>query len=164
MSVVAAKIYDKKIVIGADSQSTSYWHNKNLTNKIYKVSSKFVIGGVGYTAHNQLMRLFCETNKPASSRERDILHFFVSYHEDMLKRDKDYMPYNSWLIVFDGKCYQVTDDLMIGKITDFDAIGSGHEFAKSALYLGHTVKEAIKVACDLTVYCGEPIEIFEVAI
>lgn len=162
MSVVAARVYEDKIVLGADSQSTSYWHNKNSTNKIYKISEDFVIGGVGYTAHNQLMSMFCETNKPASSRKRDILEFFVQYHDYMKKKDSDYAPRNEWLVAFNGVVYWVTPDLLIDEVKKFHAIGSGHEFAKAALYLDKTIKEAVKVACDLTVFCGEPIEIFEV--
>ena len=43
-------------------------------------------------------------------------------------------------------------------------VASTGEYARAALYLGHDVREAIKVACDLTIYCGEPIEIYEVKI
>lgn len=162
MSVVAVKVYKEKIVIGADSQSTSYWHNKNYTNKIYKIAKDFIIGGVGYTSHNQRMRLFCETNKPASARERDILEFFVNFHEHMLKADKDYKPYNEWLLVFGGVAFEVTADLLIRKIKDYEAIGSGMEYARAAMHLGHPIAAALKVACDLTVFCGEPLEIYEV--
>lgn len=162
MSVVALKVYEDKIVMGADSQSTSYWHNKDSTNKIYQISDDFVIGGVGYTSHNQMMYLFCETNKPAGSRKRDILEFFVQFNEWMRKKTDDFRPYNSFLIVFGDKAFWVTSDLMIKEITDYCAIGSGMEYAKAGLYLDKTVKQSIKIACDLTIYCGEPIEIYEV--
>lgn len=162
MSVVAAKVYEDKIVLGADSQSTSYWHNKNSTNKIYKISDDFVIGGVGYTSHNQMMSMFCETNKPADNRKRDVLEFIVQYNEWMRKKDDQYRPYNSWLMAFKGKAFWITDDLLVQEIKDYFAIGSGHEYAKAGLHLGKTVKESVKVACDLTVFCGEPIEVYEV--
>jgi 20S proteasome alpha/beta subunit len=162
MSVVAVKVYDDKIVIGADSQSTSYWHNKDSTNKIYKISNSFVIGGVGYTSHNQMMYLFCETNKPAGSRKRDILEFFVQFNDWMRKKTDDFRPYNSFLIVFGDKAFWVTNDLMIKEITDYCAIGSGMEYAKAGLYLGKTVQDSIRIACDLTIYCSGPIERYEV--
>lgn len=162
MSVVALKVYKNKIVIGADSQSTSYWHNKDLTNKVYQISDDFVIGGVGYTSNNQMMYLFCETNKPAGTRKRDILEFIVQFNEWMKKKNSDYQPYNSFLMVFGDKAFWITSDLLVQEITDYCAIGSGMEYAKAGLYLGKTVKESIKIACDLTVFCGEPIEIFEV--
>lgn len=164
MSVVALKVYEDKIVMGADSQSTSYWHNKDSTNKIYRVTPEFVIGGVGYTSHNQMMSLFCETNKPASSRKRDILEFFVNFNDWMKKRTDDFRPYNSFLIIFQDKAFWVTSDLLVQEIKDYCAIGSGMEYAKAGLYLGKTVKQSIKIACDLTIYCGEPIEIYEVKI
>lgn len=162
MSVVAVKVSKDKIVIGADSQSTSYWHNKNSTNKVYKISDEFVIGGVGYTSHNQMMSMFCETNKPAGNRKRDILEFFVQFHEHMKKKDTDYRPHNSWLLAFSGKAFWVTDDLLIDEVNDYHTIGSGMEYARAGLYLDKTVEESIKIACDLTVFCGEPIEVFEV--
>ncbi len=162
MSVVAVKVYEDKIVIGADSQSTSYFHNKDSTNKIYKISDDFVIGGVGWTSHNQMMYLFCETNKPAGGRKRDILEFFVQFNEWMKKKADDFRPNNSFLVAFSGKAYWVTSDLMIQEIKDYCAIGSGMEYAKAGLYLGKSVKESIKIACELTIYCGEPIEIYEV--
>jgi ATP-dependent protease HslVU (ClpYQ) peptidase subunit len=160
VSVVAVKIYDTKIVVGADSQSTSYWHNKSYTNKIFKITDSFVIGGVGFTSHNQHMRLFCETNSPASNRERDIIQFIVDFNSHMKKKDDKYEPYNSWILVYDGAAYQIGSDLFIRQIKDYEAIGSGHEYAKSALHLGHSVTESLKVACDMTIYCGEPLEVY----
>lgn len=162
MSVVALKVYKDKIVIGADSQSTSYWHNKNSTNKIYKIADDFVIGGVGYTSHNQMMSLFCETNKPADCRKRDILEFIVQFNEWMKKKDSDFQPYNDFLMVFCDKAFWITSDLLVQEIKDYCAIGSGLEYAKAGLYLGKSVKDSIKIACDLTIYCGEPIEVYEV--
>ncbi len=81
----------------------------------------------------------------------------------MLKKDDKYIPYNSWLIAFDGVVYNVSADLFIDKIKGYEAIGSGMEYAKAALHLGHTVKESLKVACDMTIYCGEPLEIYELS-
>lgn len=37
------------------------------------------------------------------------------------------------------------------------AVGAGEDFANAALHLGHTPKEAVKVACDLCCYVCEPI-------
>lgn len=163
MSVVAAKVYVDKIVIGADSQSTSYWHNKDSVNKIYKIADDFVIGGVGYTAHNQLMSLFAETNKPASSRRRDVLEFLVNYNDWMKEKVEHYKPHNDFILAYKDKCYWISsEDLYIKEVEDYCAIGSGHEFAKAGLYFGKDVKEAIKVACDLTVFCSDPIEVYEV--
>lgn len=164
MSVVAVKIYDDRIVMGADSQSTSYWHNKNSTNKIYKISDDFIIGGVGHTSHNQMMSMFCETNKPAGNRKRDILEFIIQFHDFMKKKSTEYTPYNNWLMGFSGKAFWITADLLIQEIKDYHAIGSGMEYARAGLYFDKTIKESIKIACDLTIFCGEPIEIYEIKI
>lgn len=162
MSVVAVKVTDKIITIGADSQTTNYSHNKTQTNKIFKINKDFIIGGVGYASHNQMMRLFCQTNKPASTTHSDIIDFFIKFDEFLSRKMSDYKAYNDWLLVYKDKCFKVSSDLYCREVTDYDAIGSGHEFSKAALYLGHTVEESLKVACDLTIYCSEPLEIFKV--
>jgi hypothetical protein len=48
------------------------------------------------------------------------------------------------------------------EVTDYTAIGAGMDFALAALYLGNSVKEAIKAACHLSVYCEEPVNIIEI--
>lgn len=166
MSVVAAKVdqKNKKIIIGADSQTTSYSHNKSQTNKIFKISDDFIIGGVGYASHNQMMRNFCETSKPASNKDTDIIDFFIKFDSWASSRMGDYKSYNDWLLVYKGKCFMMSSDLYCKEVTTYSAIGSGHEFSKAALYLGHNVEESLKVACELTIYCSEPLEIFEIDI
>ena len=47
--------------------------------------------------------------------------------------------------------------MFVHEISDYIAIGAGEQFANAALYLGHTPKEAVKVACDLSCYVSEPI-------
>lgn len=42
---------------------------------------------------------------------------------------------------------------------DYMAIGSGREFALTALHLGKTPEEAIKIASELDIYTGSEIEI-----
>jgi hypothetical protein len=38
------------------------------------------------------------------------------------------------------------------------------DFALSALYLGNSVKDSIKAACHLSVYCEAPVNIIEIEI
>lgn len=40
----------------------------------------------------------------------------------------------------------------------FIAIGSGREFARAAMHLGKTAREAVEVACALDVNCGNGID------
>jgi ATP-dependent protease HslVU (ClpYQ) peptidase subunit len=98
-----------------------------------------------------------------SSSEHDIVEFIVEHWEWRKKKNGEYKPSGYFLFVFDGKLFSVTEYLDID-YHDYWAIGSGWEYARAALHLGHDVREAIKVACDLTIYCGEPIEVYEVKI
>ena len=54
------------------------------------------------------------------------------------------------------------EGFFIKEVTDYTSIGAGMDFALSALYLGNSVKDSIKAACHLSVYCEEPINIIEV--
>ena len=42
-------------------------------------------------------------------------------------------------------------------IITYEAIGAGLDYALAALYLGHTVEDSVKTACELSVYCEQPI-------
>ena len=66
--------------------------------------------------------------------------------------------------------YKVTDNTVDGqhRADVRPAVTSGTEYTfsvfikKKELYLGNSVKESIKAACHLSVYCEEPINIIEV--
>ena len=70
---------------------------------------------------------------------------------------------NSYIFVYKGKSYSFYDYHVL-EIKDFHAIGAGYQYATTALYLNHTVGEAIKISCDLSVYCEMPVNIFEFTI
>lgn len=38
------------------------------------------------------------------------------------------------------------------------AMGSGRDYAMAAMHLGQTAKQAVQVACDLDIYCGNGID------
>jgi hypothetical protein len=73
---------------------------------------------------------------------------------------KNFEPHNSWLIAYDGKLISVTYDLSVN-YHEYWAVGSGWGYARTALHLGKTVEEAIKVVCELTIFCAPPIAIHE---
>lgn len=85
----------------------------------------------------------------------------MNFITDFVRWRKDYAggdPFDSsFIIVYKDKIFEVFGFSII-EITDYVAIGSGFEMATAALYLGHSPKEAVKVACDLTNYVGEPIK------
>jgi ATP-dependent protease HslVU (ClpYQ) peptidase subunit len=68
---------------------------------------------------------------------------------------------NQYVIVLDKKAFMM-EGFFIKEVTDYTAIGAGMDYALSALYLGNSVKESIKAACHLSIYCEEPINLMEI--
>ena len=58
-----------------------------------------------------------------------------------------------------GYYYWLRSGWAIGRVADFEAIGAGMDFALAALYLGHSVTEAVETAIELSVYCENPVQV-----
>ena len=58
-------------------------------------------------------------------------------------------------------CLLIEQNLYVNEVNEYAAIGAGEDFALAALYLGHSAKEAVKVACELSAFVAEPIVEFE---
>ncbi len=161
MTVIAGKVESDRIVIGCDSQVTYGWQSKvDIDDSKLIVLRDFIIGGAGFLSHINYMQLFAENHRPLSSRKRDVLEFFVEFNDWADKKIKNFEPHNSWLLAFDGKLISVNHDLSISH-HQFWAVGSGREYARTAMHLGHDVRSALLVACQLTVLCAEPLVIHE---
>lgn len=160
MTVIAGKVESDRIVIGSDSLVSWGQAKSGIDDSKLFVLRDFIIGSAGYVSHINHMQLFAETHRPLSSRKRDLLEFFVEFNEWADKKIKGFEPYNSWLIAFDGKLISVESDLSIS-YHEFWAVGSGREYARTAMHLGHDVRSALLVACELTIFCAEPLHIHE---
>lgn len=161
MTVIAGKVESDRIVIGSDSQVTWGWQSKELIDDgKLMVLPDLIVGGAGYGSHLNYMAIYLENHKPRTSEKRDVLEFFVEFHQWIDKMIKDFKPYNRWLIAYDGRLISVTSDLSVN-YHDFWAVGSGWEYARTALHLGHSVEEALQIACDLTVFCAPPLVVRE---
>lgn len=159
MSVVAVKKYDNKIVVAADSQITYGGTNRKFTDvKMRKINSDLIVGVTGTAETCGLLWIYFETHslEPVSC-EKTIMNFIT----DFSKWREDYAGGNcldsNFIIVYKDKIFEVYG-FSILEIKDYTSIGSGYQMALAALYLGHSPKEAVKVACDLTNYVGEPIK------
>lgn len=162
MSVVAVKIYVDKIVIGADSQQTT-GQLKDNTTKLIKVNDKFYFGHAGLGSETMLFYAFSKTNVISEHNElTDIYDYLIKFTDYVKDKTTKYGLESDFIIVNNGKAFITSNTFYVKEIIDFAAIGSGREFAITALHLGKTVEEAIKVACDLTIYCAEPITLFEI--
>lgn len=159
MSVVAVKKYKDRIEIAADSQFTCGDICRNYDSfKLKKINNDLVVGGCGTARTIGLLWIYFETHSLESdSNERTMMNFML----DFCKWQAEYNnidPFDSkFIIVYKNKIFEILGYEII-EIKDYTAIGSGYESALAALYLGHSPKEAVKVACELNCYVGEPIQ------
>jgi ATP-dependent protease HslVU (ClpYQ) peptidase subunit len=161
MSVVAVKVTKNKITIGADSILVSGWtQEKDKLAKLNKTNG-IIIGDVGDAEEGALFLLFCKTRKPRESSVDALVEFMSEFQDWMNNKTGESKLSNQYIVIIGKKAFMI-EGFFIKEVTDYTAIGAGMDFALSALYLGNSVKESIKAACHLSVYCEEPINIIEV--
>jgi ATP-dependent protease HslVU (ClpYQ) peptidase subunit len=156
MSIIAVKKYTDKIQICSDSQITR-GNNKNTTsNKLCYINDDFIIGSVGLLNEGNLFNYFCKNHFPNRNDTLAILDLILEFNDWKEKKIKNSVIENHHIIIFDKTIYS-HENFDVREITDYHAIGSGYNEALTALYLGKTVKEAVQVACELTLYCNPPL-------
>jgi ATP-dependent protease HslVU (ClpYQ) peptidase subunit len=161
MSVVAVKVTDEKITIGADSIIAYGWtQEKDKLAKLEEVNN-MVIGSVGMAQEGALFRVFCRTRKPREATDEAIVDFMSEFQDWLKDKTGETEIQNGYILVFNKKVFNI-EGFYVKEVVDYSAIGAGMDFALSALYLGNSVKESIKAACHLSVYCEKPINIIKI--
>ena len=161
MSVVAVKVEKDKITIGADSILVSGWtQEKDKLAKLNEVNG-MVVGDVGDAQEGALFLMYCKTRKPSEASVGALVEFMSEFQDWMTKKVGDVKLNNQYVIILDGKAFMM-EGFFIKEVTDYTAIGAGMDYSLAALYLGNSVKESIKAACHLSIYCEEPINIMEI--
>jgi ATP-dependent protease HslVU (ClpYQ) peptidase subunit len=161
MSVVAVKVTEKNITIGADSIIAFGWtQEKDRLAKLEEVNG-MVIGSVGMAQEGALFRVFCRTRKPREATDEAIVDFMSEFQDWLNNKIGETKIENGYILVVGGKAFNV-EGFYVKEVTDYSAIGAGMDFALASLYLGNSVKESIKASCHLSVYCEEPINIIKI--
>ena len=161
MSVVAVKITEDKIIIGADSIIAYGWtQEKDKLAKLEEVNG-MVIGSVGLAQEGALFRVFCRTRKPREATDEAIIDFISEFQDWLTNKINESSLNNDYILVYENKVFGI-HGFYVKEITDYSAIGAGMDFALASLYLGNSVKDSIKAACHLSVYCEEPINIIKI--
>lgn len=159
MSVVTCRITENGFEMAADSITVrGYIQTKGQTThhvKLYEVN-EMVIGAVGYAEENSLFRLFAETHRPSGSDEYAMLEFISEFSEWKKRKTDNAVINNDYLIGFQGNVF-MTEQWHVAKVKNYMAIGAGMSFALAALHLGHSAKEAVETAIELSIYCEEPV-------
>ena len=162
MSIVAVKKYKDKIVIGADSQTTSgNLADRKDISKLDRIDKDLVIGHTGLAADFTLLKMFLRGRKIKGNTEDSILEVLLEFHKFAVGYFKagEYAPDTSaYIFVYRGKIF-FTQGYYIKQIKGFYAAGCGRDFALTALELGADVKKAIQVACKYDTSCGLPTKI-----
>lgn len=161
MSVVAVKVENNKITIGADSILVNgYTQEKDKKAKLFQ-NEWMVVGDVGEAQEGALFQIYTKTRKPRESSVDGITEFFFDFYQWKKEKTESNELMNDYIIIFENKAFLV-EKFYVKEIKDYMAIGAGMDFALAALYLGSTVEKAIKTACHLSILCEEPINIVEV--
>lgn len=157
MSVVAAKVYKDKIVMAADS-IVVHGYSKRTDGDFSKIDeiNGMIVGGTGYCQEQSLMWHYMRTHKPEAATEKEVLAFMVEFSTWQKTMSGNTEIENTYLLAYDGHLFYI-NGLLVYEVSEYAAIGAGEDFANAALYLGHTPKEAVKVACELSCFVAEPI-------
>ena len=157
MSVVAVRVYDDKIIVAADSIVCRGW-SKTTKGDFSKLNQDngMLIGAVGSAQEASLMWHYMSTHKPASPTEKSVLEFIIEFARWKNDLGAGSTISNSYILVYSGHAF-VISNMFVNEITQYEAVGAGEDYANAALYLGHSPKEAVKVACELCCYVAEPI-------
>lgn len=162
MSVIAARVYKNanKIVMASDSIMVKGW-SKTTQNTTKLVSINGMIMGVtGHCDEASLMFKYMETHKPLAPTERDVLDFVVEFSQWKRDYSGDTVIRDTYLLAYGGHLFCM-EGIFVYEVKEYESVGAGEDFAKAALYLGHSPQEAVKVACELSCFVCEPIVIYE---
>lgn len=164
MSVVAAKIYNNRIVMAADSILVKGW-SKSTNGNFVKINqiNGMIVGGTGQAKELSLLWHFMRTHKPDGNTDKDIIEYIVEFSKWKNDLIGESGIVNNYLLAYDGHLFEI-ENMFVYEIKDYTAVGAGQDFANAALYLGHSPREAVKVACELSCYVAEPIIEYEMEI
>lgn len=157
MSVVCAKVYKDKIVVCSDSILVSGWTKDNSGDFVkLKNINGMIVGACGGANEISLLWHFMRTHKPERGDEKSVLDFVVEFARWKNEYSSDSVVRNEYILVYEGKMFEISG-LFVVEHPKFYAIGAGRDYSLAALHLGHSPKDATKVACELSCYVSDPI-------
>ncbi|KKN71757.1 hypothetical protein LCGC14_0418230 [marine sediment metagenome] len=165
MSIVVVKIEKNKLVIATDSFIGFGWGTqlKDKEAKLFRQNG-MIVGCVGYASDITWFRAYTKTRKLKGMQEEDVIEFMTDYIEWARKKFSDYKNQSSFIICQDGKAVFVTSDFYVKEIKDYRAMGAGQDFSLTAFHFGKSAKEAVEIACELSIYCEKPVNVMEMKI
>ncbi len=163
MSVVAVQVTKEYVEIAADTQMS---RNNVIQqgSKMFQDDTGTVFAFTGVAEEGTLLRVYAAEMPLVKDTDGDIVEYFHNFSHFLLKfRDEWCAPENSYVVVKNGKAWTV-DGFFVDRIVEYASIGSGSEFALSAMSMGASVEKAIEVAAKFDMYCNTPVEVIRIPI
>ncbi len=169
MTTIAARAgANGKVKIAWDSQATAGSRATYGINKVVKINDQFAIGVAGYARYaNILHRTSVNKIHPFDLSQDDfdgyawLLDEAVPAWMKAVKKEIDNVPdddaeapYGSVLVALGGRIYTVDWDFAVIPSDGYGAIGSGAQFASTAMHLGKSAKQAVEIATELDLFTG----------
>jgi len=160
MSVIAVKKITGGWQIAADSIETWGSSFQRKQEKLMCIAEKqFAIGGTGTSALNSLMYSFITSRGIPANTLVTWLQFAKEFKQEA-NTFRFTMEDNSFIAVHYGFAWRI-NGLHVQQVEDYDAIGSGRDFALTALYLGKSAREACEITTKLCHTTRGPVHYFE---
>lgn len=159
MSVVACRVNENGYTIAADSITVrGYTQDKGKQtafSKLFRVNG-LIVGGVGMAEELSLFQVYAATHQIAMPNESAVLEFFSEFAEWKKKKIDKAGLENSYFIGVENVIFYI-NGWHVTRVVTFEALGAGMDYALAALHLGHTSREAVQTAIELSVFCEGPI-------
>lgn len=162
MSLVCAKICEGVITIAADSIIVKDSLKRSNFNKLVRIND-MIVGGCGSAEEISLFFEFIKNNNLKEPTVTALHEYLLEFSHMLNAYLEDSTIKNSYIIVYKGHVFEI-EGMFVQEIFDYVAIGEGEDYALTALYLGHSVTEAVIVAANFCCNVSLPYVEFTVKI
>lgn len=164
MTVIIAQNNKDNIIIASDSglyRGHSKTHGGESHQKLSKTQqiNGMTIASTGYLSDFLNLIVFAETRKPESDSLISIQRYFVDFNKWLSDQKLEFKGTNFFLC-YKNKLYHCMEGAVYEILEgEYQCDGAGHVEAYTAMHLGKTPKQAVKISSELNIYVsGEVIE------
>ena len=160
MSVIAARIKDGVIDIASDSILVKDDLKRNNFKKVLQ-TSRMIVGGCGSAEELSLFFDYAKDHQIEAATTQGVRDFLFEFSHTKGVITGDSKIENAYIIAIKkpyGNYLFEVDGMFVTEVTSYTAIGQGESYALAALYLNHSVEEAIEVAAEFCCYVEGPVQ------
>lgn len=173
MTTIIAKVTDKGVDLGSDSQSTAGNTIRHAT-KVVNVNGQFWVGTAGRARFGDIVEFAdvphihpAELSGPGFDAKGWLVTQVIPAWIESVKNaeqvhhEKDEWPHGSSLVVLAGRVFEISSDFSVDEILDYGGIGSGSDYAVGAMAAGKGLKDALEIAARLDPYTGGELKVMK---